>query len=165
MICAGGAPGGPIKAGPVLSYTNSTNPGAQAYQIVGGDAQLTLGRRNVEGGPRQDNYDHTAYRGVLGLRGDINEDWTYDAYGLFSRTDSSDFHNNDTSTTKIQAALFAIKDPTSGNIVCRPPAPTGCVPWNIWNPTIPITQAQLDFISSPGLFLATTSEYIVIRRR
>jgi outer membrane receptor protein involved in Fe transport len=161
VICAGGAPGGPIKAGPVLSYTNSTNPGAQAYQIVGGDAQLTLGRRNVEGGPRQDNYDHTAYRGVLGLRGDITEDWTYDAYGLFSRTDSSDFHNNDTSTTKIQAALFAIKDPTTGNIVCRPPAPTGCVPWNIWNPTIPITKDQLDFISSPGLFLATTQEYIV----
>jgi outer membrane receptor protein involved in Fe transport len=161
VICAGGAAGGPVLAGPVLSYKNGANPGAVPYQIVGGDAQLTLGRRNVEGGPRQDNYTHTAYRGVIGARGEIVQDWTYDAYGLFSQTRASDFHNNDTSTNKIQAALFAVKDPVTGAIVCRPPAANGCVPWNIWNPTIPITAAQLAWISSPGLFQASTEEDIV----
>jgi outer membrane receptor protein involved in Fe transport len=167
VICAGRVPGGTV-----LNYTNNTNPLIHnadgttsktypAYQVQGGDAQLTLGRRNVEGGPRIDNYTHTAYRGVLGARGEIVEDWTYDVYGLFSQTRASDFHNNDTSTNKIQAALYAIKDPVTGAIVCRPPAPNGCVPWNIWNPTIPITAAQLAFISSPGLFQAATEEDIV----
>lgn len=162
VICAGNVPGGPV-----LNYKNSTNPPANgaklypAYQIQGGDAQLTIGRRNIEGGPRQDNYTHTAYRGVVGLRGAIVEDWTYDVYGLFSQTRASDFHNNDTSTNKIQAALFAIKDPATGAIVCRPPAPNGCVPWNIWDPRIPITAAQTNFISSPGLFQASTEEDIV----
>ncbi len=132
-----------------------------AYQILpNGDAQLTLGRRNVEGGPRQDNYTHTAYRGVFGARGEISEDWTYDAYGLFAQTRSSDFHNNDTSTNKIQAALLAIKDPVTGQIVCRPPAPNDCVPWNIWDPRIPVSQGALKFISSPGLFEASSEEDI-----
>jgi iron complex outermembrane receptor protein len=139
----------------------SLTPGP-AYQILpNGDAQLLLGRRNVEGGPRQDNYTHTVYRGVFGLRGEIVEDWTYDASGVFAQTRASDFHNNDTSTNKIQAALLAVRDPVSGAIVCRPPASSGCVPWNIWDPRIPVTAAQLKWISSPGLFQASTEEDIV----
>jgi iron complex outermembrane receptor protein len=169
VICAGvpafdpitSAPN-PISNGPVLSYTHAGNPtGNAAYQIVNGDAQLVLGRRNVEGGPRQDNYTHTAYRGLIGARGEITEGWTYDVSGLFSQTRASDFHNNDTSTSKIQAALFAIKDPITGAIVCRPPAPNGCVPWNIWDPTKPITKDQINFISSPGLFQASAEEDVV----
>jgi len=146
---------------PAYNFNPAGTPGP-AYQITpNGDAQLLLGRRNVEGGPRQDNYTHTAYRGVFGARGEITEGWTYDAYGLFSQTRTSDFHNNDTSTNKIQAALLAIKDPITGAIVCRPPASSGCVPWNIWDPRIPITAAQLNWISSPGLIQASTEEDIV----
>jgi outer membrane receptor protein involved in Fe transport len=151
--------------GVVGSYTNATNsasatPGV-AYQIgANGDSQLLIGRRNIEGGPRQDNYSHSAYRGVFGLRGEIVEDWTYDAYGLFATTRSSDYHNNDTSTSHMQNALLAVTDPTTGAIVCRG-GQTGCVPWNIWNPTIPVSQAALKYISSPGLFNASTTEDIV----
>jgi iron complex outermembrane receptor protein len=155
-ICAGG-----VAGGPVLNYTNSTRPaGAAAYQIQGGDAQLILARRNIEGGPRQDNYTHTAYRGVIGLRGDITEGWTYDAYGLFSQTRSLDFHNNDTSTALIQNALFAVTNPATGQVVCRGNQP-GCVPWNIWNPTTPPSAASLKYISAPGEYSAQTAEDIV----
>ena len=154
-ICAGG-----IAGGPVLAYTNSTNPGAAAYQIQNGDAQLLLARRNIEGGPRQDNYTHSAYRGVLGLRGEITEGWTYDAYGLFSTTRSLDFHNNDTSTNLIQNALFAVKDPVTGAITCRGGQP-GCVPWNIWNPSTPPSAAALKYISAPGEYSANSSQDLV----
>jgi iron complex outermembrane receptor protein len=160
VICAGGAKGGAIVNGPVLSYTNATNPGATAYQIQNGDAQLLLGRRNIEGGPRQDNYTHTTYRGVLGLRGDITEGWTYDAYGLFSTTRSLDFHNNDTSTNLMQNALFAVKDPVTGAITCRG-NPSGCVPWNIWNPSTPPSAAALKYISAPGEYSANSSQDLV----
>jgi iron complex outermembrane receptor protein len=154
-ICAGG-----VAGGPVLNYTNATNPGAAAYQIQGGDAQILFARRNIEGGPRQDNYTHSIYRGVLGLRGEITEGWTYDAYGQFSTTRSLDFHNNDTSTNLIQNALFAVKDPVTGAIVCRG-NPSGCVPWNIWNPSTPPSAASLKYISAPGEYSANSSQDLV----
>jgi iron complex outermembrane receptor protein len=166
VICAGGVKGGAVLAGPVLSYTNATNTGpgtgtgGAAYQIQNGDAQLIFARRNIEGGPRQDNYTHSAYRGVLGVRGEITEGWTYDVNGLFAQTRASDFHNNDTSTALIQNALLAVKDPVTGNIVCRG-AQTGCQPWNIWNPGTPPSAASLKYISAPGLFEASAEEDIV----
>jgi iron complex outermembrane receptor protein len=160
-ICAGG-----VAGGPVLSYTNATratvgltNPAvltAAPYQIQNGLAQLIFARRNIEGGPRQDNYTHTAYRGVLGLRGEITEGWTYDAYGLFSQTRSLDFHNNDTSTALIQNALLAVKNP-AGQVVCQGNQP-GCVPWNIWNPATPPSAAALKYISAPGEYSANSQE-------
>ena len=53
-ICA---PGSPFAATP-----NGTVP-------VPGDVQLLLARRNIEGGPREDEYTHTTFRGVFGVRG------------------------------------------------------------------------------------------------
>jgi outer membrane receptor protein involved in Fe transport len=146
------------------AFTNATRPAGNtsaAYQIAAnGDAQLLLARRNIEGGPREDNYTHTAYRGVFGLRGDITEGWSYDASALFAQTRSSDFHNNDTSTSLMQNALFAVKDPVTGQIVCRGAQP-GCVPWNIWNPATPPSAAALKYISAPGLIEASSEEDIV----
>jgi iron complex outermembrane recepter protein len=154
-ICAGGKAGGPV-----LSYTNATNPGAAAYQIQNGLAQLILARRNVEGGPRQDNYTHTTYRGVLGLRGEITEGWTYDVDGTFSQTRSLDFHTNDTSTNLMQNALLAVKNPVTGAITCMGNQP-GCVPWNIWNPSTPPSAASLAYISAPGEYSANAQEDVV----
>jgi iron complex outermembrane recepter protein len=146
------------------AFTNATRPAGNtsaAYQIgANGDAQLLIARRNIEGGPRQDNYTHTAYRGVVGLRGEIVEGWTYDAFGLFSQTRSLDYHNNDTSTSNMQNALFAVKDPITGQIVCRGGQPS-CVPWNIWNPSTPPSAASLAYISAPGLYSAQSSEDVV----
>ena len=152
---AGGAP---------IAYTNQDNLAlAKAnryfpYQMsASGVGQLLVGRRNVEGGPRLDNYDHTAYRGVFGVRGDINDDWKYDAYGLFSSTRSNDFHNNDTSTERMQNALLAVNGPNGPQ--CQG-GQSGCVPWNIFNPAIPISPGALAYISVPGIFLATEEEDI-----
>lgn len=145
-------------------YTNAQNAALATpyfpYQLnPDGTAQILVGRRNVEGGPREDNYTHTAYRGVFGARGEISEEWTYDAYGLFSQTRSSDFHNNDTSTQRMSNALLAVRDPTTGNIVCAG-GQAGCVPWNIFNPAIPVSQGALNYISVPGLFEASAEEDI-----
>jgi outer membrane receptor protein involved in Fe transport len=147
----------------VTPFTNATRPGgnsSMAYQInAAGDAQLLLARRNIEGGPREDNYTHAAYRGVLGVKGDIAEGWTYDVYGLYAQTRASDFHNNDTSTSAMQNALFAVTN-ASGQVVCRG-GQNSCVPWNIWNPATPPSKASLTYISAPGLFNASTEEDIV----
>ena len=59
--------------------------GHESYDPVTGDAQLLIARRNVEGGPREDKYTHTAYRGVFGARGEIATDWNYDASFTYGR--------------------------------------------------------------------------------
>ena len=141
------------------AYQANGTPGP-AFQIdPNGDAQLLIGRRNIEGGPRQDNYTHTSYRGVLGTKGAINADWNYDVSGVFSQTRANDFHNNDTSTSAMQAAMLAIPGP-NGTPICRPPAAANCVPWNIWNPSIPVSADALKYISVPGIFEASSEEDI-----
>jgi iron complex outermembrane recepter protein len=153
---------------PGVTYTNQQNIAAKAttgaylgqpyqFNAATGIGQLLVGRRNVEGGSRQDNYDHTAYRGVFGARGAINDDWTYDVSGLFSSTRSVDFHNNDTSTQRMQNALLATS--VNGVPTCSG-GQSGCIPWNIFNPAQPITAQQLAYISVPGVFTATEEEQI-----
>jgi outer membrane receptor protein involved in Fe transport len=153
-----------LANGTPRAYTNAQNAALPAgtryapYQMLAdGTGQLLVGRRNVEGGSREDNYDHTAYRGVFGARGAINDDWTYDAYGMFSQTRSVDFHNNDTSTQRMQNALLATS--VNGVPTCSG-GQSGCVPWNIFNPSIPITAQQLAYISVPGVFTASEEEEI-----
>jgi iron complex outermembrane recepter protein len=150
---------------PGVTYTNATNSALPAasrhfpyeFNAATGIGQVLVGRRNVEGGPREDNYEHTAYRGVLGAKGEINETWSYDAYGVFSKTLSTDFHNNDTSTERMQNALLAIPDPKTGKPVCLG-GQAGCVPWNIFNPKVPIDPASLAYFSVPGLYNAALEE-------
>jgi outer membrane receptor protein involved in Fe transport len=119
------------------------------YPAANGDVQLLMARRNVEGGPRQDEYTHNTWRMVFGLRGDLSEDWTYDGSWASSRVRTTDYHNNDTSSARMQNALLVIKDPTTGKPVCRG-GQVGCVPWNIWNPATPPTPDQLAYFSVPG---------------
>ena len=142
-ICTPGSPYTAVNAGTVP---------------VPGDVQLLLGRRNVEGGPREDEYVHTTFRGVAGVRGEITQDWTYDASLTFGQTRDTDYHNNDVSSSRAQDALLAV--PGAGGVpVCRS-GNTGCVPWNIWNPAIPISQAALNYISVPGLLQGVSDEQI-----
>jgi len=150
---------------PGVTYTNSQNLALAnpffpyQFDAATGIGQLLIGRRNIEGGPREDTYTHIAYRGVIGARGEINEAWTYDVYGLFSQTHSQDFHNNDTSTLRMQNALLAVNGP-GGTPVCAG-GQNGCIPWNIFNPAIPITQQQLAYFSVPGFLSASAQEDIV----
>ncbi|HEY1724203.1 MAG TPA: TonB-dependent receptor, partial [Steroidobacteraceae bacterium] len=148
---------------PGVAYTNSQNIAAATplfpYQMsAAGIGQILIGRRNIEGGPRQDEYNHTSYRGVFGVRGEVVEGWTYDAYGLFSTTRSLDFHNNDTSTEHIQNALLAVPGP-GGKPVCSG-GQSGCIPWPIFNPAVAVSPAALAYISVPGEFSASTQEDI-----
>jgi outer membrane receptor protein involved in Fe transport len=147
---------------PGVAYTNPENRALATpyfpYQMSAtGIGQVILGRRNVEGGPRQDEYSHTDYRGVFGVRGEIVEDWTYDAYGLFSQTRAFDFHNNDTSTQHMQNALLVVPGPNGP--VCMG-GQSGCVPWPIFNPAVAVSPAALAYISVPGELSSQTTEDI-----
>jgi iron complex outermembrane recepter protein len=137
-----------------------------------GDIFLNIGRRNVEGGPRFDDLRHTSFRGVIGLRGDISDGWTYDVYGLYGTSILAENYNNDLSRSRVDKALNAVVDaragsPTQGQIVCRVNGDAdlsnddpACVPWNIFQ-IGGVTPAQLAYLQIPGVMEGSTTEQIL----
>ncbi|MEP6968397.1 MAG: TonB-dependent receptor plug domain-containing protein, partial [Pseudomonadota bacterium] len=81
-------------------------------------ASVSILRRNTEGGPRIDNLRHTDYRVVLGVKGEINSDWNYDAYAQIGRAIFQEEFLNDFSLAKTAKALDAVVGP-DGNLECR----------------------------------------------
>jgi iron complex outermembrane receptor protein len=96
---------------------------------------LLVGRRNVEGGPRQDDRGHQDLRIVGGVGGDLGRGLSYDASYTASRVKFTDAYLNDVSITRLNRSLDVITDPATGQPVCRSVL-TGedpsCVPWDIF---------------------------------
>ncbi|HFB64773.1 MAG TPA: TonB-dependent receptor [Aeromonadales bacterium] len=109
-----------------------------------------IGRRNVEGGPRDDDLRHTSYRGVFGFRGEINENWSYDTFFNYGTVIQSQVYQNDLSITKLTRALNAVRD-ANGNIVCQSVvdgSDPNCVPYNVFQ-TGGVTQDQVNYLVLP----------------
>ena len=110
-----------------------------------------IARRNVEGGPRQDDLQHTEYRVVAGVRGDIDPVWSYDTYYQYGRTNFAETYLNDLSATRVARALNAVRD-ANGNVVCRAAqdgTDPNCVPWDIFALNS-VSQAAVNYLSAPG---------------
>ena len=67
-----------------------------------------IGRRNVEGGGRDDDIRHTDYRVVAGVRGDPLRGISYDLYGQFGRTIRNESYKNDFSVRRLRQALDVV---------------------------------------------------------
>jgi iron complex outermembrane recepter protein len=149
-----------LTAAEYTGICSPTSTIAANYDSATGIAQLNIGRRNIEGGPREDQYTHSTYRGVLGARGEIVQDWNYDASFTYGGTRSTDTHQNDTSSALMQNALLAVTDPKTGQPVCQG-RQAGCVPWNIFNPALPIDPKSLAYFSVPGIVEGNSQEEIL----
>ena len=126
-----------------------------------------VGRRNVEGGGREDHLEHTAYRVVGGIKGDILKGVSYDAYYQFGTTRLSQVFLNDLSVTRLVRALDVVANPAVGGVggvpagtpVCRSALPgsgpggtaldPNCVPYNIFA-TGGVTPAALAYLQTPA---------------
>jgi outer membrane receptor protein involved in Fe transport len=116
-----------------------------------GTAEVGVARRNVEGGGRIDDIRHTSYRGVLGIKGDVAENWNYDVSALYSQVIFSETYLNDFSITRGGRAMDVVADPVSGAPVCRSVvdgSDPNCVPYNIWSLN-GVTQEALDYLQLP----------------
>ena len=119
-------------------------------------------RRNVEGGARQDDLQHTSYRAVLGTKGDLDPNWSYDAYYQYGRTNFAETYFNDFSVTRLTRALDVVSD-ASGNAVCRSVVngtDPNCVPYNIFTPG-QVTQEAVDYLATPGFQRGVVSEQVI----
>jgi outer membrane receptor protein involved in Fe transport len=71
-------------------------------------AQVGIGRRNVEGSMREDDFRHRSYRVLLGVKGDINDVWNYDVNGQYGNTDSHERLSSDISQLRLGRALNVV---------------------------------------------------------
>jgi len=144
-------------------YTNCSNPLLSAQQAnilctpaqIAADklnpgsasAQIEIGRRNVEGGGRSTDFEHTNYRAVVGAKGDFADAWSYDAYGQYFYTKFTDSNQG---YLNFQAIANAIQvTGTAANPKCISGASQGCVPYNIWSDG-GVSQAQLAYLYELG---------------
>ncbi len=120
-----------------VTYTiNCDNPllsASEATALCGANAGKagsvfsgTIAKRIVVPGyERYYDLTHTDYRGVLGLRGDLGDGWSFDAYGQYGEVDYRDVETNDVSVSHTQDALLVrnvngVPTCISGNAACVP---------------------------------------------
>ena len=146
------------ETAPALPPTVFVDPvtGAQYFKGI-----AYIGRRNIEGGGRQDNLQHLSYRSVGGMRGDLDPGLSYNVYGQYGTTELTQVYKNDFSVTRIGRAQDVVDDPEApGTPICRsaliarelgasaPGADPLCVPWNIFTEG-GVTQEALDYVQIP----------------
>ncbi len=149
-----------LSAGQVDTFCTQQGLGPTDIASVG------IGKRNVEGGGRDTVFEHTAYRAVIGGRGDITSGWTFDVYGLYGTTEYQQSYFNDFSIRRSGNALIARLD-ANGAIACGINVdadltnndPT-CVPYNPFTPG-GVTPEALNYVQIPGFQQGSTTEQIL----
>ena len=142
---------------PFLSAQQRTVIGCSAADIASGaNKDLLIGRRNIEGGGRNQLYEHTNYRGVFGARGEIVDSWKYDLYGSYYYTSLFQASQNYLSISRIQNALQVVQGPNGP--VCI--SGGSCVPYNIFADG-QVSAAALAYLDISGTSKGTIAERIV----
>jgi outer membrane receptor protein involved in Fe transport len=166
-----------IKLSPTAVFTvaesiNCNNPlmSAQEKNLICTSVGLTdaqsanviVSQRNALGGSRHDYTNHTSYRGVAGVRGDLTSDWHYDVYAQYGRTDYTSRLTGDYSLAKFAKSLRAVTN-GSGQIVCESVVngtDPSCVPINLFQ-TGGITQSALNYVQNVVYRKGYTEETIL----
>lgn len=147
---------------------NCSNPllSAQQRAIICSPAQIAadaaspgsasgvvrIGRRNTEGGGRSSEFEHTNFRAVGGVRGELSDAWSYDAYAQYYYTTFNFTNDNYLNFEAIGRALQVTG--TADNPTCISGSP--CVPYNIFREG-GVTLDQLDPLYTPGTSRGNTT--------
>lgn len=126
----------------------------------GDTADLVIFRRNVEGGGRRDDLNHTSFRGVVGVKGDVGN-WKYDVFAQVGKVRYAETYFNDFSVARSARALDVVAG-ANGAPVCRSALngiDPNCVPYNIWS-LGGVTQEALTYLQTPGFQRGTTSQTV-----
>jgi outer membrane cobalamin receptor len=165
-------------------YVNCDNPLMSADQVnkfctsqnlLPSDyTELAVGRRNIEGGGRTSDYEHQSFRGVVGVKGDITDNWHYDAFGSYYYVTVDQNNGNYLSNQKVNKAIDVITGPAllsdgktpnpfAGQPECRSVyqnLDTACVPYNIFTEG-GINKAQTDYLATYGTSRGTLYEHVL----
>jgi iron complex outermembrane receptor protein len=147
------APSGLFIGSPIPVYCNNSLLSDQQRGAIGctdemianGDTvDLLIGRRNIEGGPREFEHEHTSYFAVAGVKGDLSDAWSYDVYGSYYKTTLFNSNKGYISIARSRDAINGCQANAAGDLI------DGCVPYNIWQDG-GVTQEATDYIFAYGL--------------
>ncbi|WP_046655699.1 TonB-dependent receptor domain-containing protein [Lysobacter capsici] len=119
-----------------------------AFGVTGGPCSVgsagvvstTLNRRTTELGTRSTDFQNKVFQATLGVRGNITDNWRYDAYWSHGEADQLVVSAGFLSKARTQQALLS----TDG-INCVDPT-GGCVPLNLWGVEGSISQDAKKFL-------------------
>ena len=160
--------GNPYTVNCANPYLSSAELGAWCGgSTTGSTSGLYIGRRNVEGGARDDDIEHTDWHEVIGVKGKIDDVWDYDTSFEYGIVNLSDTYYNDVSSTKINYALDVVD--VNGTPECAVVAAglatsglaKGCVPWNIFAPG-QASAAAAAYIDTPGVIRGKITQTDVV---
>jgi outer membrane receptor protein involved in Fe transport len=144
---------------PLLSGQEQGVLGCTAGDIASGATRdIAFGRRNVEGGPRQFEYDHDNFRVVAGSKGQLWGPFTYDLYASYYDTKVFVSNAGFLSVARTQNAFLV--GGTAASPVCQVGAGSGCVPYNIFQEG-GVTPAALSYLNEIGTSRGSTTEAVV----
>jgi outer membrane receptor protein involved in Fe transport len=152
----------------------------QAFGLCGdppGGETFFLNRFNVDFGGRKELDKRDTYRIVAGIQGTFNSDWHYELslnYGHFKSNLAAGndllLHDADGNRAGFALAIDAVRDPNTGQIVCRvnstdptqDPGGTandapGCVPINVFGFGAP-SQAAVDYVNTTSHLFSRASQ-------
>ena len=124
---------------------------------------MYIGRRNIEGGGRQATFHNSSFRALVGSRGDIADGWNYDVSVQFSRVSVDQSATNDFVVPNLQNALHAVRDPSTGEIVCQSVVDgtdPNCVPYNPFG-VGGVTREALNYLQVPAVQTGVIDQNIV----
>ena len=121
-----------------LAYISGLQLGIGTLDSLGNEiidyrAPLTSYKRNVEGNPRQSIFMYKSFTNTVGVRGDINDDWSYDVYYQTSVVNYNNEYRNDLSVTNINRAIDVIS--VAGVPTCVAAlngTDASCIPYNLF---------------------------------
>jgi outer membrane receptor protein involved in Fe transport len=116
-------------------------------------ANVSIGRRNVEGGGRAAYFEHTNYRAAGGFTGELGKTLSYDVYAQYYYTQ---FFNSNDQYLNFQSIGNALQvTGTAANPKCI--SGGACVPYNIFREG-GVTPDQLEYLYFRGTAYGTTTQ-------
>lgn len=162
----------PFLQNVVNGTTQAAQIGCTPEMIAAGESTtLYIGRRNVEGGGRLQDFHNASFRGVVGSRGPFAEGWEYDVSVQFARTSVTARTLNYFSIPKLLRALDVVD--LDGTPTCRSALPSDdprlnpgnvdptCVPYNPFH-IGGVTDEALNYLQAPGLQQGTIDQNVAV---
>ncbi len=130
--------------------------------IAAGEDSMQYARSHDEFGMRGTDMNRKYYSIAAGLEGEFGETWKWSTVFEYGKSQTTNRNLNDRIDGRWFEALDAIRDPSSGDIVCRSveARARGCVPVNIFGQGT-ISAAAVDYIRADHTSTTDTSQTLI----
>ncbi|MFC4294538.1 TonB-dependent receptor domain-containing protein [Novosphingobium tardum] len=91
---------------------------AQQAAVTAGTFRFSLRRNWTDFGIRDEDITRETYRGVIGVRGDFNDDWNYEVFANYGEHKEKNIIAGNVNIQRYLLGLDTTRD-ANGNIVCR----------------------------------------------